>query len=124
MGESRGDDVSPEVQDRLLEHLIGLQQEYQQLQTWLKQTQLRLSRREAEITHQLRAVTHLLENPQSGPPLVSDGTLDRNSAGNIAVLTIQALGRFEEEFARVAEGKTPLTREILSHIRKGKSKTD
>ncbi len=33
-----------------------------------------------------------------------------------------ALARFEEEFARVTDGNTPLTKEICAHILKGKSK--
>jgi octaprenyl-diphosphate synthase len=50
--------------------------------------------------------------------------LDRE---RIKLITLQrrirpALDRFEQEFARIAEGDSPLTREICAFIRQGKSK--
>jgi DNA-binding SARP family transcriptional activator len=84
----------PSPQEQLVEHLARLQQEYRQFQSWLKETGLQLSRREAEVTRHLYEAMASLSNPQ--PSSVSDPASVPNpdpAAGGFS-LYVQVLGKF------------------------------
>jgi LuxR family maltose regulon positive regulatory protein len=94
LGSSKDDDAQEttlSLQEQLAEHLARVQQEYRQLQSWLKEMGLQLSRREAEITQHLSSVLALMSKPELPAAPYSP---EQDGVPGVIQLYVQSLGKF------------------------------